>query len=147
VKTTLLWVMAAFYVFAGVMHFANPDFYLQLMPPWLPWHLELVYVSGVAEIVLGLLVLPPATRRLAAWGIVALLVAVFPANLHVALNGIVLQGLPAWMPEPTTTANWVRLPFQAVLVAWAWWYTRPDHGRAAIATRRPAGIATLPPRR
>ena len=125
-RQVLLVVMAAFYVFAGVMHFVNPEFYLQMMPPYLPWHLGLIWVSGVAEILLGVLVLIPATRTLAAWGIVALLVAVFPANLHLALHGIVLQGLPAWMPEPTTTANWVRLPLQALLIWWAWLYTRPE---------------------
>ena len=129
VRRLLLVPMAAFYVFAGVMHFVNPDFYLQLMPPYLPWHLGLVYASGVAEILLGLLLLVPATRVLAAWGVVALLIAVFPANLHVALNGIVLQGLPEWMPPATTTANWVRLPFQAVLIWWAWLYTRPEPAR------------------
>jgi uncharacterized membrane protein len=121
-KTVLLYLMAAFYVYAGIMHFLNPDFYLRIMPPYLPWHLELVYLSGVAEIVLGAAVLVPRLRRLAAWGIIALLIAVFPANIHQAVNNVPMGdaevGLGIW--------NWVRLPFQAVFIAWAWWYTRPD---------------------
>ncbi|MFM7143737.1 MAG: DoxX family protein, partial [Alphaproteobacteria bacterium] len=74
-----LWLMAAFYVFAGVMHFVRPEFYLPMMPTWLPAHRELILLSGAAEILLGLLLLPEATRRLAAWGVVLLLIAVFPA--------------------------------------------------------------------
>jgi uncharacterized membrane protein len=73
----LLVVMAIFYVIAGVLHFAKMDYYLSLMPPPLPWHRGLVIVSGIAEIALGIAVLIPATRVWAAWGLVALLVAVF----------------------------------------------------------------------
>ena len=122
VKRILLWVMAVFYVFAGAMHFINPDFYMPIMPPYLPWHLELVYLSGIAEIVLGVAVLIPAWRRLAAWGIILLLIAIFPANLHVALNDVPLAG----SSEGAGIWNWIRLPFQFVLIAWAWWYTRDD---------------------
>jgi uncharacterized membrane protein len=119
-KIVLLWVMGIFYVFAGIMHFANTAFYLRIMPAYLPWHLALVYLSGVIEIGLGVLVLIPAVRPLAAWGIVALLIAVFPANLHMALHNIPLQ--PGTPPSPL--ALWLRLPLQGVLIAWAWWYTR-----------------------
>lgn len=121
-KRALLWVMAAAYVAAGLNHFRAPSFYVQIMPPWVPWHLPMVILSGVAEIVLGVLVLVPRTRRLAAWGLVALLVAVFPANLHMALNDVRIDGElagPAW-------ALWLRLPLQGVLIAWALWYTRPE---------------------
>lgn len=120
-----LWAMAAFYVLAGLNHFRDPGFYLPMMPPYLPWHRELVWVSGVAEVGLGLALLVPALRRAAAWGVIALLVAVFPANLHVALADVPLggraEGLGVW--------NWVRLPFQALLIAWAWAYTRRDARR------------------
>jgi uncharacterized membrane protein len=112
---------------AGVGHFRNPDFYLPMMPPYLPAHLELVYVSGVAEIALGIAVLVPRLRRYAAWGLIALFIAVFPANLHIALHNIALgdaeQGLGIW--------NWVRLPVQGLLIAWAWWFTRPDPAPAS----------------
>jgi uncharacterized membrane protein len=124
-KRVLLWVMAGFYVLAGVNHFVAPEFYLRLMPDYLPWHLALVYVSGVAELVLGVAVLIPRLRRLAAWGIIALLVAVFPANVHAAVQEIpLIAGDPFW--------NWVRLPFQALFIAWAWWYTRPDGPRQVV---------------
>jgi uncharacterized membrane protein len=118
-KRALLWLMGTLYIVAGVLHFVATDAYLPLMPPWLPAHRALILLSGAAEVVLGALVLVPATRRLAAWGIVLLLIAVFPANLHVALHDVPLfgamDGLGVW--------NWVRLPFQLVLMLWAWWYT------------------------
>lgn len=118
-KRVLSWVMGLAYAAAGVNHFVNADFYVAIMPPYVPWHLAMVYVSGVAEIVLGIGVLVPTTRVLAAWGLIALLIAVFPANLHMALA------------EPGTydaapAALWLRLPVQGLLAAWAWWYTRVD---------------------
>jgi uncharacterized membrane protein len=123
-KRILLYVMAAFYVAAGANHFLSPDFYVAIMPPYLPWHLELVYLSGVAEIVCGLGLLFRQTRVLAAWATIAVLVAIFPANIHVALHDIPIGG----RSESLGIWNWVRLPFQFVLIAWAWWYTRePGH--------------------
>ena len=118
-KRVLLYVMAAFYVVAGVVHFVNPDFYMPMMPPYLPWHRELVYVSGLAEIVLGLAVLVTPARSIAAWGIILLLIAIFPANLHIALYNVPIGGAT----EGGGVWNWVRLPLQALLIAWAWWYT------------------------
>ena len=133
IKRLLLYAMGAFYVFAGVNHFRVPDFYVAIMPPYLPWHLELVYLSGIAEIVCGVGLLIPRTRVLAAWATIALLLAVYPANIHVALHNVPMagrsEGLGIW--------NWVRLPFQFVLIAWAWWYTRDD-AQAAPALRRAA---------
>ena len=111
------------YVGAGVNHFVNPDFYVSIMPPYMPWHLALVYASGVAEVVLGAALLVRRFARLAAWGIIALLVAVFPANLHMALN----PELFAWA---SPAGLYARLPVQALLIAWAYWYTRPDAGYA-----------------
>lgn len=119
-KRVLLVVMAAFYVLGGVMHLARPEVYLPMMPPYMPWHLPLVYLSGLAELGLGLAVLVPSLRRAAAYGIILLLVAMFPANLHIAFHDVPIfgnaEGFGVW--------NWVRLPFQAVFAAWAWWYTR-----------------------
>ena len=121
VKQALLWVMAFFYGFAGVMHFVNAAFFIRIVPDYLPWHAALVYISGICEIVLAVLVLRPSTRVFAAWGIIALLIAVFPANINMAVNRIPLQeGTP-----PDMVALWLRLPLQGVLIAWAWWYTRP----------------------
>src|SRR5262249_7336814 len=93
------------------------DVYMPMMPPYLPAHRELVLLSGVAEVVLGLAVLVPQTRRVAAWGIILLLIAIFPANLHIAMHDVPLfgatQGAGVW--------NWGRLPSEGVLVAGAWW--------------------------
>lgn len=121
VKRILRWILAAFMVAAGINHFVNPDPYVAMMPRELPAALALVYVSGVAEIAGGLGLLHPRTRVLAAWGLVLLLVAVFPANLNMAVNQLPLgdDPVPSW-------ALWARLPLQGVLIAWAWWMTRPD---------------------
>lgn len=121
-KRVLLWVMAAFYVLGGFNHLMNPDFYLAIMPPKLPNPEWLNVLSGLAEIVLGVYVLEPRVRALAAWGIIALLVAVFPANLYVTLENVGTGG-PGTGNE---VLNWIRLPFQALFIVWAWWYTRPD---------------------
>lgn len=106
-----------FFVGAGVNHFLNPTFYLRMMPPYVPWHLAMVQISGVAEVVLGILVMLPPTMVMAAWGLIALLVAVFPANLQMALH-------PETFREFSPRSLWLRLPLQAVMIAWAWWYTR-----------------------
>ena len=87
------------------------------MPPWLPWHAQLVFISGVAEIVLGLLLIPLATRTWAAWGIIALLIAVFPANIQMAINYWNKQSPYLWIAL-------VRLPLQFLLIYWAWIYTK-----------------------
>lgn len=122
IATVLRCLMAAFYVAAGLNHFLRPDVYLPMMPPYLPAHRELVLLSGVAEVGLGIAVLIRPLRRAAAWGLIALLVAIFPANVHIALHDVPLfgrnEGFGIW--------NWVRLPFQGLLIAWAWWYTRDD---------------------
>ena len=116
-KRALLWLMGAFYGFAGAMHFARPDYYMPMMPPYLPWHLELVYISGVCEVLLGVLLLIPRWTSAAAWGLIALLIAVFPANLHMALHTELYPHVPPAL-------LWARLPLQGVLIAWAYWFTR-----------------------
>jgi uncharacterized membrane protein len=124
IKRILLWVMAAFYVFGGFNHLINPEFYLAIMPPGLPNPEWLNLLSGLAEIVLGVYVLEPRVRVLAAWGIIALLIAVFPANVWVAIENV---GMPAGEPGTgNAVVNWIRLPFQGLFVAWAWWYTWPE---------------------
>ncbi len=120
-KLLLLLLMAAFYIGGGVMHLVRPDYYRPMMPPYLPAHDALILLSGLAEIALGIAVLIPPLRVAAAWGIILLLIAVFPANLHIALNNVPVFGAA----EGAGAMNWVRLPFQVVLIAWAWWYTRP----------------------
>ena len=118
-KRVLLYLMGVFYILAGVMHFARPDAYMPMMPPYLPWHAELIFLSGVAEFVLGAAVLVSALRRLAAWGLILLLIAIFPANVHIAMHNVPLFGAT----EGAGIGNWIRLPVQGLLIAWAWWYT------------------------
>jgi uncharacterized membrane protein len=86
------------------------------MPPYLPWHNPLVALSGAAEVLLGALALVPQWRRGTGWGLIVLLIAVFPANLHMALHTDRFPRIPAWL-------LWLRLPFQGVLIAWARWCT------------------------
>ena len=117
-------LFAAFFIVAGVTHFTNRDFFTSIVPPYLPWPVMLVYVSGVAEIVLGVMLLVPATSRIAAWGLIALLIAVFPANIHMAMN-------PQLYPDTPLSALLIRLPLQAVMVALAYSFTR---GAASAAT-------------
>ena len=85
--------MAVFYMAAGINHFVNPIFYKKIMPPWVPWHYPLIYISGGVEILLGLLLIPAPTRKLAAWGIIVLLLAVFPANVQ--MKNRLLRGFSA----------------------------------------------------
>jgi uncharacterized membrane protein len=122
IKAILKYLFAASFMLAGLNHFINPDFYLKIMPPYLPWHLPLVYLSGVVEIALGALLLIPKLTRVAAWGLIALLVAVFPANIHMALNH-------EFYPDHSVAALWLRLPLQLVLMVCAYWYTVPDSQR------------------
>lgn len=122
-KPVLRWALTVVMVAAGANHFIHPAPYLGMMPAELPvsTHAPLVYISGVFEILGGLGLILPATRRLAAWGLIALLVAVFPANVNMAVNQLPLGDtvVPGW-------ALWARLPLQAVAIAWAWWFTRSD---------------------
>lgn len=109
-------IMGLLYIAAGANHFINPKFYLRIIPPILPFHEAINVVSGAAEIVLGILLLIPATSQLAAWGIVLLLIAVFPANVYHLTSGGAGMNVPIW-------ALWVRLPLQGVLIWWAYLYT------------------------
>lgn len=105
------------YVVAGINHFWHPAFYVAIMPPYLPWHAQLVFLSGVAEVLLGAMLCFRATARLAGWGLVAMLIAIFPANLHMALH-------PELFPQFPEYALWLRLPLQLPLIAWARAYAR-----------------------
>jgi uncharacterized membrane protein len=101
------------FVFAGVMHFVIPRPYMRIMPRYLPRHRELVYASGVAEAVGGLGLIPRRTRRLAGWWLIATLIAIFPANLNMALNAEEFPKIPGG-----AVSLWCRLPFQGVFIAW-----------------------------
>ncbi|TVT40162.1 DoxX family membrane protein [Hymenobacter setariae] len=107
-----LYVLVVLFVGAGLLHFLHPAPYLRIMPPELPAPRMLVLLSGAAEVAGGLGLLWPATRRWAAWGLLALLLAVFPANVYMLLIHEQLH-LPAWV-------LWARLPLQPLLMWWVW---------------------------
>lgn len=107
--------------FAGVMHFLRPRWYERIMPPYLPAHRELVYASGVAEIAGALGTMHPRTRRPAGLFLMATLIAVFPANVHMAVNSADFKAMPGGPP-----ALWARLPFQGLFVYWVWRATQRD---------------------
>jgi uncharacterized membrane protein len=125
VQTIGMLLAAAFFIVAGTLHFVRPEFYLRIMPPYLPWHLPMVRVSGFFEILGGLGLLLPQTRRAAAWGLVALLIAVFPANIYMATNPV-----DAGAASIAPALRWGRLPLQIVFVAWVLWCSHP---RAELA--------------
>jgi uncharacterized membrane protein len=106
-------VLSAFFVAAGLLHFVKPRPYVAIVPDALPHKRELVYVSGVAEIAGGLGVLAAPTRRAAGWWLILTLIAVFPANVNMAINADRFGSVP----EPLL---WARLPVQGVLIAWVW---------------------------
>jgi uncharacterized membrane protein len=110
------WVFGALFIVAGFLHFVRPDAYMKIMPPYLPWHQPLVILSGLAEIGLGVLLLVPRFSPLAAWGLIALLIAIFPANIYLYQHQEILPAPP--------TVHLLRLPLQGVLILWAWVYTR-----------------------
>ena len=115
-RRIFLLAAAVSYVVAGVFHFVKTDSYLKIMPPWIPWHLAMVYVSGAAEIAGGFGLLIPALRRPAAWGLVALLIAVFPANIYMAVENVQVTANPI-----PAALLWARLPLQALLIWWVLW--------------------------
>ena len=115
-KQISLVVMAVLYFAAGVNHFRDPKFYYRIIPPFFKNKKLINEASGVAEIILGVALLIPATSHLAAWGVIALLIAVYPANIyHLQQKGAGMK-VPIW-------GLWVRLAFQFVFIAWAYWHT------------------------
>jgi uncharacterized membrane protein len=121
IKNVLRCVLAAIMLYAGVSHFRNPEPFAEIVPNYLPAHRELVLISGFFEILGGVGLLVPPTRRAAAWGLIALYLAVFPANVNMAVHDVPINGrhFASWL-------LWLRLPMQAVLIAWAYWYTHKE---------------------
>ena len=111
--------LSVFFIYFGVDHFINPDFYLSIMPPSFPLHLEAVYISGLFEILGGIGVLLSKTRKLAGWGLFALLIAVYPANIYMALT-------PEAFPDIPLSALYFRLVLQFLFFYWAYSVTRPS---------------------
>ena len=121
-KEMLRVLLSVFIILAGTLHFITPDPFVKIVPSSLSHPLALVYISGVCEILGGLGLLLPPVSQAAAWGLILLFIAVFPANINMAVNQIDLPGIP-----DSSVLRWGRLPLQAVLIAWAGWYMRPDN--------------------
>lgn len=116
-KLITIYLMSVLYISSGVQHFANTSWFMKIMPPYLPYHKELIYLSGLFEIILGIMLLFERTRFLAGWGLILLLIAIFPANIYVAQTNGAAMGTSA-------AIAWGRLPFQAVFIALAYWHTK-----------------------
>lgn len=111
--TLPLMLIAAIFIVGGLLHLVKPAYYVRIMPPWLPAPMALVLISGVFEILGGVGVLVPATRVAAGWGLIALLIAIFPANVQMLLNARVAHASSLWMMGLIA-----RLPLQAALIYW-----------------------------
>ena len=118
-KKMTIYFMSVGYIYVGIRHFIDPDFFLAIMPDYLPLHLEAVYLSGFFEILLGGMLLFKKYRKVAGWGLIALLIAVFPANIYLAQNEVAHQTL-----NISQTTAIVRLPFQALFIGLAYWHTK-----------------------
>ena len=127
----LRWLLAGLMIVAGLNHFRVPALYIAMIPAWLPAPSALNIISGIAEILggIGLLAPWPAVRRAATWGLIALLLAVFPANINMAIHNLPLgdNHVPAW-------TLWARLPLQVIFIAWAWWCTA-SYSKRFVANR------------
>ena len=116
-----IYIMAYFYINVGVKHFTDPNWFLHIIPPYLiSIGLELVYISGVFEILFGIMLLIPQTRKIAAYGLILLLIAVYPANLYLAF-----YEKPQKLIEISAfAASWVRLPIQFIFLGLAYWHSK-----------------------
>lgn len=134
-KEILRGIFAVCIIIVGITHFIRPEQYARIVPPQLPNPVALVYISGFFEILGGIGLTIPFVSVAAAWGLIALFIAVFPANINMAVNNIHIEGIPH-----NQILYWVRLPFQAVLIAWAYWYTRkPQNQPGAEMVEKTAG--------
>lgn len=120
IKKISLYLLGTVFIVAGVLHFVSPGTYRPIMPPYLPWHDALIYISGGFEVLFGILVLIPKTRKWGSLGLILLLIAVFPANLYMAQISGSMENASEWLP----LIAWLRLPLQPVLILWAWWHRK-----------------------
>ena len=126
-------VLAVAMIAVGALHFVRPEGFLKIVPRALPFPLALVLISGVFEIAGGVGVLIPRVRRAASYGLVALYVAVFPANVNMAMNDIQPDGM-----HLPTIVFWLRLPLQIVFIAWALWVGREGADERNVAPSHPS---------
>ncbi len=133
IRTLARWLLALFFIGAGWNHFRDPAIYISMIPPYLPWPETLNSISGAAEIAGGLGILIPQTRHAAGWGLILLLIAIFPANIQMALHGLPQITIAPWI-------LWARLPFQLVFIGWVYWtcLKRPTPSAGMKAKEPPA---------
>ena len=120
IKKITIIIMALFYIWVGIRHFVEPAWFVQIMPPYLPFHFEAVYLSGFFEILFGIMLLFMKTRYYAAWGLILLLIAVYPANIYLAFNKAPQEALQI----SAFAASWVRLPIQFIFFGLAYWHSK-----------------------
>ena len=116
-KFITILIMSCFYMNVGVKHFIEPEWFLQIMPPNFPHHYQAVYWSGFFELLFGFLLINPNTRFIAGWGIIFVMITVFPANLYLAVNDGAVMGI-------NKELAWGRLPFQYVFIGLAYWHAQ-----------------------
>ena len=117
IKHLTIYVMGLFYILVGIKHFQNPEWFIPIVPPILPYKLALVYISGFFEIFFGVILFIPKLRYVASWGLILLLIAVYPANIYLALtNGEAM--------DTTPLIAWGRLPFQFLFIGLAYWHAK-----------------------
>ena len=117
VKLVSVYVMGIFYIIVGIKHFQDPSWFVQIVPPILPYKYELVYISGFFEVLLGILLMIPRCQSIAAKGLIALLICVYPANIYLAQTNGVAMGI-------SPLIAWGRLPFQFVFIGLAYWHSK-----------------------
>ena len=118
-KFITILIMSCFYMNVGVKHFIEPEWFLQIMPPNFPHHYEAVYWSGFFELLFGFLLINPTTRQLAGWGIIFVMITVFPANLYLAVTDGAAMNI-------SKELAWGRLPFQYVFIGLAFWHAKDN---------------------
>ena len=116
-KFITILIMSCFYMNVGVKHFIEPEWFLQIMPPNFPYHYQAVYWSGFFELLFGFLLINPKARFIAGWGIIFVMITVFPANLYLAVNDGAVMGI-------SKELAWGRLPFQYLFIGLAYWHAQ-----------------------
>ena len=123
-KLCTIYVMSLLYIVVGVKHFTDPDFFVHIVPPFLIYREEMVYLSGLVEIVMGLFLLFNKTRKIGSWGIIALLIAVFPANIYLYLSESAREIL-----QISQNQALIRMPFQLPLLILAYWHSQESSSK------------------
>ena len=117
IKLITILIMSCFYMNVGVKHFVEPEWFLQIMPPQFPSHYAAVYRSGFFELLFGFMLINPRTRFVAGWGIIFIMITVFPANLYLAVSDGIVMGI-------SKELAWARLPFQYLFIGLAYWHAK-----------------------